>query len=231
MSAHWLWRRGLELTVVLLTGCFTAASPPEDIVRATHRTGEDREAYAAVLSELSAEWFALGTVPDLCVKPGSQTWTAEGLVVTVTPERAEGASWNGWPDGSARLFNDSLGFLIRVHIQGKGQVRWDPSHTSLAVNDSDQVFVPVPGPDDLLGHLLRGARMETRAGLPPNLSLRLRNADEFRRNYLSSESAPVVDGVMLFPAPARTLQVLAMELRLGVVVEGDRLHELRFLFE
>lgn len=182
---------------------------------------EDQAAYREVLDELAVDWFRRGTVPDFGVALAPQTWTADGLVVTAQPVRVEGAAWNAWPDGTARLFNDALGFVVQVKMEGKPSVRWDPSHTALAVNDSDQVFTPVSSAEDLLEHLQRGARLEVRAGLPANLSLRLRNADEFRRAYLPIEGAPMTEGLIFFPAPARTLQVVAMELRLGVVVSGD----------
>ncbi|MFN7144494.1 MAG: hypothetical protein ACK4YP_12015 [Myxococcota bacterium] len=192
---------------------------------------DERAQYAAWVSELSQAWLDRGTVPSPVVSFAPQSATDGGLVVTVAPGLPEDQAWNAWPDGTARLFNDGIGYLWRVSIASDRAVRWSPAHTQLAVNDTDQTFLPVVEPDELLVHLLRGAALETRAGGPPNLSLRIRNADEFRRAYLGTEPTTARDAVVVFPAPSRTLQAVAMELTLGLWVEGSGVRQYRFLFE
>jgi len=171
-------------------------------------------------------------VGRLGLDTAAQTQSRGGLVVTVAPVRAEDQSWNAWPDGTTRLFNDAIGYLWRVNLQSDQPVRWSPAHTQLAVNDSEQTFLAVAEPDALLEHLVLGARFETRVGAPPDLSLRIRSADDFRRAYLGTDArAGDRGGVVLFPAPVHNLQTVAMELTLGLWREEGGVQTYRFLFE
>ncbi len=199
-----------------------ALAPPED----------ERAGYARLVDELRQVWLDKDTVPSPIVSYAPQTRTDGGVAVTVAPALPEAEAWNAWPDGTARLFNDGIGYLWRVQVTSDRPVRWSPPHTQLAVNDTEQTFVAAVEPDDLLVPLLRGAALETRAGGPPDLALRMRNADDFRKAYLGVDPRTGTrEGVLVFPAPARNLQAVAMELTLGLVVEGEGVRQYRFLFE
>ncbi|MDP2317122.1 MAG: hypothetical protein Q8P41_29790 [Pseudomonadota bacterium] len=193
---------------------------------------EARQAFDAATAALRQNYLDRDTVPGPVVSHTPQTQSDGHFSVTVTPVRAEAQPWNVWPDGTARLFNDAVGYLWLVQLRSVRDVRWSPAHTRLAVNDTEQTFFPVAQADDLLGHLLQGAKWETRVGAPSNLDLRMRNADDFRRAYLGTDPRKGDrEGVLLFPAPTRNLQAVAMELTLGVWSEGDGVREYRFLFE
>ena len=192
----------------------------------------DRQTYDAATAALQQQYLDRGTVARLAVDHAPQSQTRGDLLLTVAPVSAEDQAWNAWPDGTTRLFNDAIGYLWRVSIRSEHTVRWSPAHTQLAVNDSEQTFLAVAEPDALLEHLMLGARFETRVGAPPNLSLRMRGADDFRRAYLGTDArAGDRDGVLLFPAPARNLQAVAMELTIGLWREEDGVQTYRFLFE
>jgi hypothetical protein len=189
-------------------------------------------AFSVQAERIQEIFFQRGTVPAPLVSFTPQTQEQDGLVITVAPVLPESEPWNAWPDGTARLFNDSMGFLWSVRIVSDRPAHWIPAATQLAVNDSDQVFSAVTEPDEVLGHLVQGAALETRAGAPANLSLRARNADDFRHAYLGTDPrAGTRDGVLLFPAPTRQIQTVAMELTLAVAVEGLGVREYHFLFE
>lgn len=220
---------GFVACLVALAGCVAgrpvlpSGPPPE-----ARETGT----YAEMLAALRAEWLAADTIAAPVVSYDAQTRDGDGVVVTVAPGLPEDQPWNHWPDGSARLFNDGVGYLWLVRIDSERPARWSPEHTRLAVNVAEQTFDPAVVPDDLLLPLLRGAAVETRLGVSTDLSLRLRNADGFRRAYLGTAVlAGAREGVVVFPAPVRNVQTVAMELTLGVWVEGDGLREYRFLFE
>ena len=219
--------------LLLLGGCAgprSAVSGPTPLPE----TSDDalRAGYAELARDLREAWLNRDTVPGPVVSYTPQTRSEGGLVLTVAPALPEDEPWNAWPDGTARLFNDGVGYLWRVQIASDKPVRWSPPHTQLAVNDTEQTFLPVAEPDDLLMPLRRGAALETTAGVAPDLSLRMRNADPFRRAYLGTNTATGArDGVVVFPAPTRNLQAVAMELTLGVWVEGEGIRQYRFLFE
>lgn len=175
--------------------------------------------------------FERGTVPAPTLSFEAQSREADGVRVTVEPTLAEPQPWNDWPDGTARLFNDGIGFLWRVRIESAHVVQWSPAHTSLAVNDTEQVFSVASLPDEVLAPLLQVAAMEAALGARGDLALRARNADEFRRIYLTARSGTSQEGILVFPAPTRSIHAVAMELRLGIVLEDVGLREFRFLFE
>ncbi len=164
----------------------------------------------------------------------AQTRSQGGVVVTATPARLEAEAWNSWPDGTARLVNDAVAFGMEIAIHpdpDHASVQWDPRHTELAVNTTDQVFPPAIEPDEILTRLLLLARYEARGGLPPDAQLRLRNADAFRTAYLTTAPAPSAVGTVIFPAPAANLFAVALQLKLGVEVDGSRVETFVFLFE
>lgn len=161
----------------------------------------------------------------------AQTRSQAGVRVTARPVRLEAQPWNVWPDGTARLLNDAQGFAIDVRIDG-ARTRWDPAHTELAVNTTEQVFPPAPTPDELLTPLLLLTRYEAQLGAPPDAQLRLRNADGFRAAYLSDvPQGGSHAGVIVFPAPAARMFAVAMRVTVGVIVNDTQLEQFTFLFE
>ncbi|MFZ5475815.1 MAG: hypothetical protein ACOZNI_03490 [Myxococcota bacterium] len=218
-----------RLVVFLAASCAPRPAPPPPVERLAESVAE----FEAVADEMRRAYLARDTVPaPTLASEAPQTVELDGVRVTVSPVSAERQAWNAWPDGTARLFNDGLGYLWRVHLETERDVRWDPAATALAVNDSDQVFTPAVGPDELLQPVLQGAMLESALGARGDLALRARAADDFRRAYLSTRASPGPrDGVVVFPAPTRQIHTVAMELRLALVVEGVGDREFRFLFE
>ena len=152
--------------------------------------------------------------------------------MTVAPALAERQAWNAWPDGTARLFNDAVAFVWNVQIDGERPTRWDPARTSLAVNDTDQVFAASAIPEGVLGPILQGAALEAMLGMQGDLALRARSADPFRQAYLDTRSVVGAnDGVVVFQTPTQNIHAVAMQLTVSVVVEGGGTQEFRFLFE
>lgn len=192
----------------------------------------ERRAFDAATDALRRDYLDRDTVPGPVVSYATQTQGQGRFSVTVAPVLAEGQPWNKWPDGTARLFNDAVGYLWRIEVHSEGEARWSPGHTVLAVNDSEQTFLAIAEPDDILLHLMTGAREERRVGAPANLSLRIRNADDFRQAYLGTDArAGDHTGLLLFPAPTRHLQAVAMELTVGFWTEAEGVKQYRFLFE
>lgn len=161
----------------------------------------------------------------------AQTQARNGIEVTARAVRLESQPWNIWPDGSARLLNDAQGFALMVEISG-GRVRWDPAHTELAVNTTEQIFPPAPTPEELLTPLMLLARYEAQLGLGDDTQLRLRSADGLRSAYLSSADAVgKTTGIVIFPAPASRIFAVCLQLTLGVVADGTRMDTFTFVFE
>jgi hypothetical protein len=216
--------------LLLLAGCARSAVPGD--VPASSQVSIERQIFDAATEAMRRDYLDRDTVPGPVVSYAPQTQGHEHFSVTVAPVLAEGQPWNEWPDGTARLFNDAVGYLWRIEVRSDRETRWSPAHTELAVNDTEQTFLAVAQPDDLLVHLLTGAREEMRVGAPANLSLRIRNADDFRRAYLGTDARKGDrSGVLLFPAPTRNLQAVAMQLTVGFWTEADGVKEYRFLFE
>lgn len=192
---------------------------------------EQQARFEELSVQLGHALFDRDTVPAPTLSFAAQTREQDGVRVTVEPALAERQPWNAWPDGTARLFNDGVGFLWRVRIESSRVVQWSPAHTSLAVNDTDQIFSVASLPDEVLAPLLQGAALEAALGARGDLALRARNADDFRRAYLTARSGTGQEGFVMFPAPTRSIHTVAMELRLGLVLEDVGLREFRFLFE
>jgi hypothetical protein len=220
------------LSFALLGGCasasHTGAAPPPAAAAENPELAE----FSDWMQALQHSWLDRGTVAEPVLSRTAQTRTEDGLTITVSPVLPEAQPWNAWPDGTSRLFNDAIGYLWQVKVVSTRPVRWSPEHTALAVNDTEQVFNPAPEPDDLLWQLVKGAALETRLGAPANLSLRVRQADDFRHAYLGTETATGAhEGVLLFPAPTRQIQAVAMELTLGIAFPDEGVKQYRFLFE
>lgn len=215
--------------LLLLSACAHHAAPDGDA--GGPRTA-DQLLRAGAVAQIKRQVLERDSVPRFLWSSVPQTAADAGVEVTVAPLRVEAQPWNEWPDGTARLFNDGVGYLWSVEIRGRVASHWAPAQTVLAVNDTEQTFTPAGAADALLEHLLYGARAELEAGLPPDLGLRLRNADPFRRAYLGTDTRTGDrTGVILFPAPATQLQGLAAELTLGVWVEGVGVRTFDFLFQ
>jgi hypothetical protein len=219
------------LVGLLLVGCVPRHGSPG---RASDGADDPalQERYRDWSIQVRRELLDRNTVPPPTVSFDPQTQEQDGVRVTVSPILAEKEAWNAWPDGTARLFNDSVGYLFRVHVESAAPARWNPARTSLAVNDTDLRFAVATTPDEVLQQLLDAARVEQAVAGRGDLNLRARSADDFRRAYLPTEpAAGPRDGIVVFPAPARSLQALAMEVTVGVVVDGAGGREFKFLFE
>lgn len=221
-------RRVLCTVSGMLVGCAHARSMPA----ADPELDEQRARFEDIAGEMRHALLDRHTVPAPTLSFDPQTREDAGVKVTVTPLLPEEQAWNAWPDGSARLFNDSVGYLWSVRVEADRPIQWSPTHTRLAVNDTEQVFPVASVADEMLMPLLQGAALEAALDARGDLKLRARAADEFRHAYLSTRgSAGMQQGVFVFPAPTRNIHAVAMELTLGLVVEGEGVREYRFLFE
>jgi hypothetical protein len=173
-----------------------------------------------------------GLVPPPVVSFSPQQQERDGVRVTVAPILAEAQPWNTWPDGGARLFNDALGYLWTIRVESLRPVRWNPSRTELAVNDTEQVFAVAPRADDVLVPLLNLAAWEAAVGARSDFALRMRRAGDFRHAYLTSDATTGSrEGIVVFPAPSASIQCVAMQLTVGLVTDEGKAEEFRFLFE
>lgn len=227
--------------LAILSGC-AARRAPTDLaqVAARDRAGspaevqrfdEQRARFAELRDQLRSERLERNRTPGPSTSMAPQSQERDGVRATVRPVSAEDATWNAWPDGTARLFNDGAGYLWEVVFESQRPVRWIPDQTVLAVNDTDQLFAPAEEPDAVLQHLVQGAMLEDAFGLDGDLGLRIRAADAFRRAYLSDRPvAGEQEGVVLFPAPAFRLHAVALQLTLALDV-GGRDEQFVFLFE
>lgn len=208
---------------MILAGCAPAHQRPPSPAHA-----EALADFESLRAEIDRRLFQRHRVPGPNLSYEPQTVEVQGLRVTAHPALAEEQPWNLWPDGTARLFNDTVGYLWVLDIEASAPVRWDPGRTRLAVNDTEQVFPPASGPDELLTHLLTGARWEVALGAAGELNLRARAADGFRQLYLGS--APIAghqEAIVVFPAPTERIHAVAMQLT--VAFEDGRSFE--YLFE
>jgi hypothetical protein len=215
----------IAVSTLLLAGCAHRATRALDAITG----GQDAE----LIDEITrTRQFVLqhdvAFGPVVRLEPQSQT--RDGVRVTARPVRLEAEPWNTWPDGTSRLFNDAIAFGVQIDMHGQG-LRWDPAHTQLAVNTSEQVFPPAPSAGDALLHLLWLSRDEARAGLAPDAELRLKSAGPYRDAYLSSIPGSDITGLIVFPAPAAQIFAVTLELRLAVEVSGHRTDDFVFLFE
>lgn len=217
------WNMQALILLLFWTGCVPAA--------ARHAAWDTRRAELSIglrsaLHHRLAR--ALTAPPNVSFEP--QTTEREGMRVTVQPILAEEQPWNAWPDGRARLFNDTVGWFWLVEIRSAGDARWRPDATRLAVNDTEAVYAAAPGFETLMEDL---ARLDAAARLlgEEDLSMRLRAAEGGLAAAMPAGAfAGEARGVVLFPAETTEVHAVAMELTLGVEHEGE-LESFRFVFE
>lgn len=156
---------------------------------------------------------------------------AGDIEIQARPLRPQDAEWNRWPDGTARLFNNSAGWLVELRIDGPHGLRWLPVGTRLEINEPGAPIKPAHTPDELLQPLLIGALEQERNFLEGDLLDRTRAAGPFRAAYLPlSEHEQRLEGVIAFPTPGGPPQARAMRLTVAVAVD-DRPQELVFIWE
>ncbi len=155
-----------------------------------------------------------------------------GVHVRAALVRPEEASWNGWGDGTARLFNDGAAFLVEVSIEADGPVSWSPVRTILEVNDARLAVAAAPSAEPLLTELLFHAWLEERWWLEGDLSERARAAGPFRAAYLPSRSEDGhLAGIIAFPLGEHARDhVVALRLTLALEVGGEPT-EARIVFD
>lgn len=217
--------QALLLTLLLLaTGCAPLAA------RHAAREARRDELVAGLRSALHHRFArALTAPPNVSFAP--QTAERGGVRVTVQPILVEEQPWNTWPDGTARLFNDTVGWFWLVQIESEDPARWRPDATRLAVNDTDTLYPAADGFGPLIEEL---ARLEAAArilGEDADLDLRMRAATGGLAAALPAESfTGRATGLVHFPAETTEVHAVAMELTLGVEHAGE-LESYRFVFE
>ena len=113
---------------------------------------------------------------------------------------AEEQSWNQWPDGSSRLFNNraALLFQIAIHTEEPLVWRWDLS--TLELNHEGNTVLPSPSAEPLLQDLLFWAFHQEKQLLQGDLINRSRGSGALRSAYLHT---PVlhepIEGLIAFP--------------------------------
>lgn len=172
---------------------------------------------------------ALTAPPNVSFAP--QTAQHDGVRVTVQPILVEEQPWNAWPDGTARLFNDTVGWFWLVQIESDDPARWRPDATRLAVNDTDAVYPAAPSFEPLMEELARLDAAARILGEDADVGLRIHAATGGLAAALPVEAfTGRATGVVLFPAETTEVHAVAMELTLGVERAGE-LESYRFVFE
>jgi len=123
----------------------------------------------------------------------------DGIWGMAAPIRAEEESWNQWPDGSARLFNNRMAHLFEVSLQGDGLIGWVPEDTSLELNDPSIRLISSGSPEGLLVDLLYFAKTQEDWILDGDLVARTRAAGAFRSSYMPARGSGRIDGIIGFP--------------------------------
>ncbi len=204
--------RTLALALIPLLACASRARAPSSTALPDERARRFEELRVLFHDAV----LARDTVPPPTLSFSASDVTVSGTRVVARPILAESQPWNDWPDGSARLFNDGAGYLWEVSVSPPA--RWVAARTSLAVNDTEQTFPAAESADAVIEPLMRTAALEAMIGGVGELNLRVRAADAFRKAYLRDGAAGT--GVVVFPAPSRQIHAVAMELHLGLVVDG-----------
>jgi hypothetical protein len=183
---------------------------------------EDRDAIAAELARFQDWWLAPARIAPPTIPWETRTATSGSWTATATPFLAEDAAWNAWPEG-ARLFNNRVGYLFAVTIDGPGPLRWVPDGTTLRLNAAGAPLVALPSPEALLTPLVGAALQQEHWLVDGDLVERTRQAGAFRAAYLSAAPAhDHVEGVIVFPAVDADSQVISMALDLAIDNRGSR---------
>ncbi len=171
-------------------------------------------------------------VPPPGVDPRPQSRTLDGFQVRVWPLRPEDADWNRWTEGTFRLFNNGMGYLWGVSVSATTPIQWIPQDSLLKVNTESRRFEAAPSPEKCFEELLYMARLGVSQLIGIDISARLARADEFLSRYMPLVLVPGrTDAVVFFPAPARALDPVAMELDLSFNHPQKGKQVAKFLFE
>lgn len=153
------------------------------------------------------------------------------LVARASFERPEEESWNRWTAGGLRLFNNRSALLFRVEISGPGPLSWDPSATTLEVNDERTILPAAPTAEVLLADLLLHAYLEQQWALGDDLLNRTRGAGPFRMAYTPTLGAEALSGLIAFPLGAQeSTHIVALRLTVSVQA-ADGPHTLVWIFD
>jgi hypothetical protein len=145
--------------------------------------------------------------------------------------RAEEASWNAWPGRRMRLFNHRWAWVVHLDLEGPGTLAWQPSATTLELNDPSQRLTAAALPDEVLSDLVFWALQQERAASGDDLVSRLRAAGPFRAAYLPAAGERHLAGVIAFPAAEHAEQhVVAARLTVAVELDGEPM-QMEFVFQ
>ncbi|MFT5455476.1 MAG: hypothetical protein ACI9K2_001955 [Myxococcota bacterium] len=221
----------MSITCILLTSCVKHQLPVVSV-------GEQDRVRSDIASFRQYALEPAGIAPP-AVRTTEQRATSGGLDMLARLVPAESASWNAWPDGTARLFNNRVAHTIEIEISGDGAIGWIPSATTLELNDPETVLLAAPNPEVLLNDLHLLALQAERQLLDVELAERTRAAGAFRSAYLPPAGARSLQGVVAFPlwsaepgqqTALAELHVVAMRLTL-TVVDGDGPRSVEFVYE
>lgn len=223
------------LLVNFLSGC---QRPQAHLVQPAHQ-----EETARVLERYRTYRLEPARLPPPSLqREGTSTLgEVEGRVRLVL---AEDAAWNDWPDGTARLFNNSAAHLFEVTLDGHGHdLCWIPPATTLELNVAGNTFKAAPTQEALLEELVFWGFQQERAVIDGDLADRARAAGDLRRAYLPTSCGPELTGLIAFPLvetdtnrahldglSPEQLHVVSMRLTLGLEVD-DRLDLMVWLLD
>lgn len=158
---------------------------------------------------------------------------------------AEDQPWNGWDGEGVRLLNNTVAhwFQIDVETVDGTALRWDPSRTTLELNEPGNVLRVARTQEELLEELLFFAYQQERFLLDGDLVERARGGGQLRAAYLAPHEDHL-QGLIAFPialtpetapflghgGPPADYHVVSMRLSVGVdTPDGPR--SLQWLFE
>jgi hypothetical protein len=225
--------RRVPLAAVVFAGPFFATACPR---APTPASPTARQEIADRLEAFEEVLLAPARIPPPSVDRAAKTVVHGDVTGTVRLLLPEEAAWNRWHDGSARLFNNRVGLLFEVRVDGPAPLTWIPHRTTLELNDETTRLTAAPDAEVLLGGLLVHALLAAEWGIETELVDRTRAAGPFRAAYLEPrvEEAPL-EGVVGFQLWDGTellgdMHVAAMRLRLAVEAAGEP-HVLEVLVE
>lgn len=221
----WIW---MVLFVQVLAGCPRSSIPIPVVVQ--EAVSERIEGYRRASLEPAR-------VAPMSITHEMQRIEAGAVVARARPLRPEDASWNRWPQGGPRLFNNRAAHLFEIRVVGRGPLRWVPEHTRLELNDETLVVPAAETTEALLTDLLYMAFLEQRWSVAGDLVERARSAGGFRSAYLPMyQDEGALEGVIAFPlleadgSSLADLHVVAARLTVEVLVDG-RPTELVWVFD